>query len=87
MPDWQITAARIYCDAVDEDVTIIVRGDWSMTCTGYHKYVEGSSKTIARILKTKARRLGRDLGCEGPEDYRMTAYRDKLVAQEGAAGT
>jgi hypothetical protein len=27
--DWQITATTIYCDAVDDDVTIIVYKDWS----------------------------------------------------------
>ncbi|MCJ7791782.1 MAG: hypothetical protein MUP49_05195 [Dehalococcoidia bacterium] len=38
--DWQVTATTIYCDAVDDDVTILVYKDWSTKCTGYKKYVE-----------------------------------------------
>jgi hypothetical protein len=34
--DWQLTATAIYCDAVDDDVTIIVYKDWSTKCTGYN---------------------------------------------------
>jgi hypothetical protein len=80
--DWQVTATTIYCDAVDDDVTIMVYKDWSTRCTGYKKYVESSNKETAKMLQRKARRLGRNLKCEGPKDYRVTSYRDKLVAQE-----
>ncbi len=31
------------------------------------------------MLKRKARRLGKDLGCEGPLDHRVTDQRDRLV--------
>ena len=84
MTDWQVTAKAIYCDAVDDDVTIIVYKDWSTRCTGYKKYVESLNKETARILERKAKRLGRNLGCEGPLDYRVTGYRDILVAQDKA---
>lgn len=84
MTDWQVTATTIYCDAVDEDVTITVYKDWSTKCTGYKKYVESPNKETAKMLKRKAKRLGRNLGCEGPLDYRVTGYRDILVAQDKA---
>ena len=61
--DWQVTATMIYCDAVDEDVTIMVYKDWSTKCTGYKKYVESPNKETAKMLKRKAKRLGRNLGC------------------------
>lgn len=84
MTDWQVTATTIYCDAVDDDVTIMVYKDRSTTCTGYKKYGEGLDKETAKILKKKAKRLGRNPGCEGPLDYRVTDYRDGLIAQDKA---
>jgi hypothetical protein len=32
MVDWQITAATIYCDDVDDEVTVIVNRDGSVRC-------------------------------------------------------
>jgi hypothetical protein len=81
---WQITTTTIYCDAVDDEVTIMVYKDGSTTCTGYRKYSESPNKKTAKILKKKAGRLGRNLGCEGPLDHRVTDYRDRLVAQDKA---
>jgi len=40
MGAWQVTATAIYCDAVDDEVTILVYKDWSTERTGYKKYVE-----------------------------------------------
>ena len=84
MVDWQITATTIYCDAVDEDVTLIVDKDWNVVCTGFKKFAEKPDKTTAKILKNKSKRLGKVLACEGPLDSRVTAYRDKLKSQEKA---
>jgi len=85
--DWQVTATTIYCDAVDDDVTIMVYKDWSTRCTGYKKYVESLNEETAKMLKRKAKRLGRNLGCEGPLDYRVTGYRDILVGHDKAIPT
>lgn len=82
MADWQVTATTIYCDAVDDDVTILVYKDGSIRCTGYKKYVENPDKETAQMLKKKGKRLGRNLKCEGPQDSRVTSYRDKLTAEE-----
>lgn len=87
MVDWQVTATTIYCDAVDDDVTIMVYKDWSARCTGYKKYVESSNKETAEMLKRKVKRLGRNLRCEGPLDHRVTDYRDMLIAQDKATPT
>jgi hypothetical protein len=84
MVDWQVTATTIYCDAVDDDVTIIVDKDWNVVCTGFKKYSEKLDKATAKALKEKSKKLGRVLSCEGPQDSRVTAYRDKLKAQEKA---
>jgi len=83
-PDWQVTATTIYCDAVDEDVTILVNKDWSTKCTGYRKYIESPTKDILNTLKKRAKKASKNLACEGPEDSRVTDYRDKLKAEEDA---
>ena len=79
-----MTAKTIYCDAVDDDVTIIVYKDWSIKCTGYKKYSEGLNKEMAQVLKKKAKWLGRNLRGEGPHDHRVTDYRDRLMAEDKA---
>jgi hypothetical protein len=84
MVDWQLTATSIYCDAVDDDVTIIVNGDQTANCTGYKKYVESVTKGTAIMIKKKSKKLGRDVKCEGPLDYRIVNYRDKLFSEENA---
>ena len=81
MVDWQVTATTIYCDAVDDDVTLLVYKDWSAKCVGYKKYGE-ASKEIAKMLKRKGKELGRELKCEGLECSRVIGYRDKLRAEE-----
>jgi len=84
LADWQLTATTIYCDAVDDDVTIMVYKDQRTTCTGYNKYGEGLDKETAKVLKKKAKRLGKNLKCEGPRDHRVTDYRDRLMAEDKA---
>ena len=85
MTDWQVTATTIYCDAIDDDVTIIVHKDWTTTCTGYSKYVENPNTQISRVLRKKEKILGRPLRCEGPMDYRVIDYRNKLASDENKA--
>ena len=82
VPDWQVTATSINCDAVDDDVTIMVYKDWSTKCTGYKKYGENIKREAAKELKRRGRRLGRKLKCEGPECPRVIGYKDKLFAEE-----
>lgn len=84
MTEWQVTATTIYCDAVDDDVTLIVDKDWNVKCTGYKKFSTNLNKETAGILKQKSKRLGRNLKCEGPQDSRVTDYRDRLKTQEKA---
>jgi hypothetical protein len=83
---WQVTAKAIYCDAVEDDVIILVNPDGSTKCTGYQRYVEGADPQSAAILKKRSQLLGRQVKCEGPLDIRVTSYRDLLMAQEKAGG-
>jgi len=82
--NWQLTATTIYCDAVDDDVSLMVDKNLNIRCTGYPRYVTNLDKETDRLLKQKSRKLGRNLKCEGPQDFRVTSYRDKLIAEEKA---
>ena len=83
MVNWQVTATTIYCDAVDEEVTIMVYKDGTARCVGYKKYHQPSRGT-ARQMKEKSKRLSRELECGGPECPRVTQYTDKLFAEEAS---
>ncbi len=81
MVSWRVTATTIYCDAVDDEVTLMVYKDRSAKCTGYRKYGE-SNREIAKMMKRKSKQLRRHLACDGSECYRLVQYRDKLFAEE-----
>ena len=81
MVDWQITVATIYCDAVDDEVTLMVHKDWSIKCTGYNKYSQHNKET-ASPLKKKGKRLNRHLECQGLECNRIIQYKEKLLSEE-----
>ena len=81
MVNWRITATTIYCDAVADEVTLMVYKDGMTKCTGYRKYGE-PDKDMAKAMETRSKRLGQLLKCEGPECYRVTQYRDKLFAEK-----
>lgn len=78
---WSVTATTIYCDAVDDEVTILVYKDRSVKCTGFHKYRQ-PSQVAARQIKAKSRRLKRELKCQGEPCARVLQYRDKLFSEE-----
>ncbi|TET67129.1 MAG: hypothetical protein E3J40_03780 [Dehalococcoidia bacterium] len=84
MVNWQVTAATIYCDAVDDEVTLLVYRDGSVKCIGYRKYGE-PGKEAAKLLQKKSKQLERRLECQGPECSRVIQYRDKLFAEEAKA--
>ena len=82
MVDWQVTAATIYCDAVDADVTIMVYKDWSTKCAICEDYGEEITKDIGKTVKKKRKKLSIELKCEGKVCCRVTEYKDKLFAEE-----
>ena len=81
MVNWQVTATTIYCDAVEDEVTLLVYKDRPFKCTGYGKY-NTPSKETASLLKRKSKRLKQRLECEGLECYRVTQYEEKLLTRE-----
>lgn len=81
---WQITATTINCDAVDDEVTILVYKDWSVKCTGHARYT--SSREASGLLRKKSLSLGKRLECLGPECLKAIQYREKLLSEESKSG-
>jgi len=84
MVDWQVTAKTIRCDAVDDEVTIVVYKDWSARCTGFHKYTESREERLNLVRKSL--RMRRELECEGSLCTRVIEYKQKLQNEEGVMG-
>ena len=83
MVDWQITAVTIYCDAVDDEVTIMVqKKDWSVKCTGYQQY-SASGNAVANP-ENKSKKLKSQMKCEGLGCKRVVGYKEKLIAEEAS---
>jgi len=82
MVNWQVTATTIYCDDIDDEVTVLVYGDGTIKCTGYARYGNPDRDT-ENLLKKKVKELNRTLDCHGPECHRLTQYRDKLFTEDG----
>ena len=83
-PDWQVTATTIKCNAVSDEVTIMVYPDGTVKCASYTKYGATDKKTLANIEK-RAKKLRIELKCDGPQCKRVTDYRDKIMAEEKGA--
>ncbi len=81
MADWEITATTIYCDAVDDEVTLMVYGDGTVRCTGHQKYARPDKET-AREMKKKSQQSGKQLGCSGLDCPRVVQYRDSLLGEK-----
>ncbi len=83
MADWVLTATTIYCDAVDDEVTLLVHKDGTLKCTGYDKYSKPTKET-AREIKIRSRQSGKKLDCTGLQCHRLIQYRDKSQVDKNA---
>lgn len=81
MTNWQVTAKTIYCDAVDDEVTVLIYRDFSVRCTGCQKY-QSPDQLTRQSIKARQRKSGRRIACEGEGCPRVTAYKDKIQAEE-----
>jgi hypothetical protein len=81
MVDWEITATTIYCDAVDDEVTLMVTADGTTRCTGLDKYLKPSRET-SREMNNRGKKLGRKIACEGDACQRIKLYRDELMGKK-----
>jgi hypothetical protein len=81
MADWQVTATTIYCDAVDDEVTLMVFADGTVKCTGEQRYSKPDKET-SKEMKDKSRRLGKVIECQGLECIRVTEFKDGLLGKK-----
>ena len=84
MADWELTATTVYCEAVEDEVTLLVSGEGACRCTGRQKY-ERPGKETARAMKNKSQRLGRKLGCPPSECDIIVRYRETMLGKEEPA--
>jgi hypothetical protein len=77
-PDWEITATTVYCDAVDDEVTLLIYADGTSRCTGRQKYINPDKET-AQAMKKRSRRLGKLPGCHGDDCPSVKQYRDSIL--------
>ena len=80
MVDWQVTAITIECKAVAEEVTIVVKNDWSAQCSGFAKYA--SSRKASIELTKRSLNMRRVLECKGIQCSQITAYIEKLQSEK-----
>lgn len=73
--NWQITATTINCDAVKDEVTIIVYKDGLAKCTGFNKYGNPDNKEAVKLARS-------GLECLGPLCDYVESYRKKLFKEE-----
>ena len=81
MVDWEITATTIFCEAVDDEVTVIVSQDGTVKCTGRQKYAKPTRET-AKEIKNKSVQLGKQINCVGDQCSRVTQCRDSLLSKK-----
>jgi hypothetical protein len=81
MVDWEVTATTIFCEAVDDEVTLIVAQDGTIKCTGRQKYGSPDKETL-KEMKKKRRQLGKKVNCKGADCATVTEYRDGLLGKK-----
>jgi len=79
--NWQITAKTIFCDSVDDEVTVMVFKNGSTRCTGSQKYNQPNDITLG-LIKKKTKRAKRPIKCEGDGCIRVSQYQEKIMAEE-----
>ena len=76
MVNWQITAKTVYCEPAGEEVTIIIKKDWSVQCTGYSKF---------QLPGNPLANAGEGMHCEGLDCRYVTEYKNQIMKEEGSA--
>jgi hypothetical protein len=75
MVNWQLTAITIFCEDMNDEVTIMVYKDGKTRCTGYDTFLKLDSKVSDKKGEHKSE-------CHGPVCHRVSEYKDKLFSEE-----
>ena len=78
--DWKVTTGTFNCRAVADEVTNIVKNDWSVQCSGFDKLK--SSRRAQLQMLDRSLDLKRSLDCKGMQCKKITDYLEKLQAEE-----
>jgi TATA-box binding protein (TBP) (component of TFIID and TFIIIB) len=78
MVDWEVTATTIFCDDVDDEVTIIVNRDGKASCTGAQKYGKNNKNALKELAK-KSKQTGKKLACKDPNCETLNKYQKALL--------
>jgi hypothetical protein len=81
MVDWEITATTIFCDDVGDEVTLLLSGNGTVKCTGREKYAR-PTREVAREMKQKSKKSGRQLKCLEDKCPRLPQYRDRFLGEK-----
>ena len=76
-PDWELTATTVFCEAVNDEVTMMVYADGTCKCTGSRKY--------AATGKAKRQKNKKGDACSEVDCLTLIKYRDRLLKGETAA--
>jgi hypothetical protein len=85
MSDWKVTTGTFNCRAVADEVTIIVKNDRSVQCSGFDK-LKNSRRAQLQMLE-RSLDLKRSLDCKGMQCKKITDYLEKLQAEENQKTT
>ncbi len=81
MVDWEVTAKTIFCDDVNDEVTIIVYQNGTTKCSGSQKYTK-SNKEALKELKNKSKKMGKPLACKGEACATVKKQRSELIEKK-----
>jgi len=81
MVDWEVTATTIFCETVNDEVTLIIKPGGPVICTGRQKY-ENAGKEAGKVLKQKSKVSGKQLKCIGENCAELKQYRSKMLGEK-----
>lgn len=79
---WQACVTTIKCEVIDEYVSILVKSDWTSSCTWYKQF-KSPPESLKKGKGDKGTRKRIEL-CQGPQCPYVTNYRDQLFREEEA---
>jgi hypothetical protein len=81
MVDWEITATTIYCEDVDDEVTLLISADGTVKCTGRERYTS-KDKDVIKAVKKKSKLTGKRPQCRPGECRKITEQVKKHLGGE-----
>lgn len=81
---WQKTVTIIHCTYIDENVSIMIKNDWSSECTGYKQFMDSRHHGKVKNKYDKNSKIGIKK-CQGPLCKHVLDYRNKLIDEEREA--